>query len=531
MLWSMHTAAKRVWLGVVSLIAVIAAGVASVFTAALALGATALIVPGTGTPNPDIYPEYVQNARNYYLRDSACGEPGACLDLGENLIGIDYPASFWPLTFIPGWCTTNCQKWNVSVGEGVANLQTALASALTDLDNPGQDVVIYGHSQGAGVVSNTLSILGTSLTNAEKERVQVVVTGNVDNPAGGMWSRIGFLGRIPILDLTTGLPTPINTGIEFTSIAMQYDGASNAPKYWGNLLAVANAVAGFAYLHGTTLIPDERTPAGVPDFYPNIDDYLAAVYDPANAKHDDYGNTYIVVPSPVLPIVMPFLDIAARIGVTWLVKPVVDLVSPVLRVLIDLGYDPDENPGVYSHLSILPFSLKTNPFKVGVDLVEAVFQGIHDAIHGGSPLPVPPKVSLGAAPPTASLVTESDDVDAEASTTTSRTVPPVEEEEPGPSLETDVIESTGSDVIAEPAEKAGPADEESTQEVMPDSTDEAEIDEGSGSVDSTTDDGESDDAQTDDDDDSAAAVHDQNDNNTDTNDNDASDDTSENAAA
>lgn len=343
----MRKAAATAVRGIVSVLVVLALGLAAVFTAALALGATALVVPGTGTPNPDTYPEYVQDARNYYLGDTPCGAAGACLTLGEDLIGIDYPASFWPLTFIPGWCAADCQKWDVSVGEGVANLAAALAAALgADPQDPLQDVVVFGHSQGAAVVSNTLRTLGTSLSQAQKDRVQIVVTGNVDNPAGGMWSRIGFLGRIPFIDLTTGLPTPTDTGIRFTSIAMQYDGASNAPKYWGNVLSLLNAVAGFAYLHGTTLIPDERTPVGVPDFYPTVEEYLAAVYDPANAKRDAAGNTYIVVPSPILPITLPFLDVAARTGTTWLVKPIVDLVSPVLRVLIDLGYDPHEEPGV-----------------------------------------------------------------------------------------------------------------------------------------------------------------------------------------
>ena len=40
--------------------------------ATLALGATALIVPGTGTPNANIVPNYMQNAVDYYLQGTFC---------------------------------------------------------------------------------------------------------------------------------------------------------------------------------------------------------------------------------------------------------------------------------------------------------------------------------------------------------------------------------------------------------------------------------------------------------------------------
>lgn len=356
----------------------------TVFTAASAFGATVLIVPPTGMPDPTLVPHAMSNAQQYYLKNTVCGTPGACP--AHDVTAISYPASFWPITFLPHWCETNCQKWDVSVQDGAGKLESNIQHAF---DNTEDEVVVFGHSQGSAVISNSLRYFSTRLSVEDKARLQVVLTGNIDNPAGGLWSRLGFLGHIPILDLTTGLPTPTDTGIRFTSIIMQYDGVGNAPKYWGNLLSVANAVAGFVYLHGTTLAPDEysagcRLPkCGVPDYYPSIEDYLAAVYDPANAEQDSFGNTYVVVPSPTLPIVMPFLDLAVRTNTMGLVAPMVRLVSPVLRVLIDLGYDPDEDPGTYSTLSVLPFSVKTNPVRVLDDLAQAVVQGVHDALNGG----------------------------------------------------------------------------------------------------------------------------------------------------
>ena len=61
-------------------------------TSAISLAATALIVPGTGTPNANIVPNYMQNAVDYYLQDTFCGQPGGGCDTpGTDLIGINYP--------------------------------------------------------------------------------------------------------------------------------------------------------------------------------------------------------------------------------------------------------------------------------------------------------------------------------------------------------------------------------------------------------------------------------------------------------
>ncbi len=64
--------------------------VASTLTMAVALAATALIVPGTGTPNANIVGSYLENARDYYISpfNPACTADNDCA-----LQGIDYPRS------------------------------------------------------------------------------------------------------------------------------------------------------------------------------------------------------------------------------------------------------------------------------------------------------------------------------------------------------------------------------------------------------------------------------------------------------
>ena len=358
-----------------SVAALLGVAMVAVLAASVALAASALIVQGTGTPNSNIVAGLRQNARDYFLGNTPCDNAADCPD--SSLTGINYPASFFPLAFIPRWCVPDrCNKWDDSVGQGVDNL----GSALTPLLDGNQDVAILGYSQGAAVVSNELRGLG-SLSAQQKSHLSVVLIGNIDNPDGGLFTRLGFLGRIPFFDVTTGLPTPTDTGIKLTTIDFEYDGVGDFPRYGGNLLAVANAIAGFAYIHGSYLDPNQNGNfTGLPDGYTpaELKDQQNCGTHPKNCRTDDSGNSYVLIPTKTLPIVQPFLDIASATGTTALVKPVVDLVSPTLRVLIDLGYDRTTDPGTYTTLSPLPFNPATfNPVQLATDLANAAVAGIH----------------------------------------------------------------------------------------------------------------------------------------------------------
>jgi hypothetical protein len=193
--------------------------------------------------------------------------------------------------------------------------------------------------------------------------------------------------------VTTGLPTPTDTGITLTTIDFEYDGVGDFPRYGGNLLAVANAIAGFAYIHGSYLDPNQNGNfTGLPDGYTpaELKDQQNCGTHPKNCRTDSSGNSYVLIPTKTLPIVQPFLDIASATGTTALVKPVVDLVSPTLRVLIDLGYDRTTNPGTYTTLSPLPFNPATfNPVQLTTDLANAAVAGIQ-ALAGDLSVPTAP---------------------------------------------------------------------------------------------------------------------------------------------
>jgi hypothetical protein len=396
----MRKAAKALFLVIVSLLASITLAVASAFTAALAFGAVALIVPGTGTHDVLTAPIYRQNAATRYVDPAGTpvcgGSPASC-----NTVGVDYPATFFPLVIFSGWCPgLSCDTWNKSVGTGVTNLDMAVHQQLAaDL---GQQVVIFGYSQGGAVVSQELYNLNQQLSEADKKRVSVVTIGNINNPQG-LWSRLSFLPTIPFLDISFNPQLP-TTGIPSTNYSFEYDPVGDAPLYFGNPLAVLNALAAFEYVHGYYLSPNEN---GVTDTLPYgyTPDTLATAI--ANADKRTYQDaTFVLIPQQGnLPIMQPFLDIASATGTTALVKPIVDLLSPLTKVLINLGYDRIINPGIPQTLSILPFNPFQNWLGVGVNLAAATVQGIQ-AFLGDLGIALPP-AAPAPAPQTTTMLAKS----------------------------------------------------------------------------------------------------------------------------
>jgi PE-PPE domain len=363
----MRNALRRVALPFLVLLVAIAVGIGGTLTAAVALAATVMIVPGTSTPHPENVAHFIDNARTYYLGDTDCGITAAC-----NVEPVPYPASLWPLVNTtkkgsPGSFDT----YGVSVAKGVKQLNSQVTAQLQD-PNSGT-IVVYGFSQGSNVISNELYKLAGLQTG--KDRLQVVLTGNTNRPSGGIWTRLGPLGYIPILNIPLGKPTPNNIGIATTDIAYEYDPVGDAPLYPLNLLATVNAVLGLVFIHTSYLAPNGGTSADrLPDGYTagQLADELDPTQHPENFRQ--YGDTtYITIPTKTLPIVQPALLLAKMTGTTPIVKPFVDLVSPVLRVLIDTGYDRSINPGVYTPFRLVPL---INPWTLAGDLVNAGAEGV-----------------------------------------------------------------------------------------------------------------------------------------------------------
>jgi hypothetical protein len=386
-----------------SLLGVVVLSIGSAFAAALAFGAVGLFVPGTGTPNANGVADYLSNARDRYTQTTACTNSTNCPTELENpgaatLEGINYPATFFPLFIFNNWCTlSRCNTWDDSVGQGTAQLNAQLDTALHGPGNNGQDVVVFGYSQGGAVVADSLNGYINSLSAADKARIQIVTIGGIENPDGGLWQRLNFipfLSYIPFLNVSLNPPMNPNTGVNYTSIGFQYDPVVNAPKYFGNPFALINALAAFENVHGYYLAPNGNGPTDTLPFG-YTDTTLAAAIDCSggtnpNCKTDKYGNTYITIPATTLPIYNFILGLTPS-ALTPLVQPIVNLLTPVTRLLVDLGYDTSGDPSVPTPLSLLPFNPATfNPIDFSLKFVQAIAQGVQDALNGGPTTQVTP---------------------------------------------------------------------------------------------------------------------------------------------
>lgn len=157
-----------------------------------------------------------------------------------------------------------------------------------------------------------------------------------------------------------------------------------------NPLALANALAGFEYVHGTYLAPKGSDEAGATPYGYTPEQVQAAIANAqancSEATHCQvHGDTrYITLPAKYLPIMQPLIDLGAATGTSAIVIPLVDLVSPAMQTLIETGYDR----GDYGNPT--PFQLvpRVNPVKLVGDLINDIPEGIQAARNPGlDPLP------------------------------------------------------------------------------------------------------------------------------------------------
>jgi hypothetical protein len=354
----------------------------STLTAAISRAADyVLVLPGTGNPTPNA--AFVNaEVRNFVTpTNPACG--ATC-----NQIAVDYPASFWPIILF-GLKQLNSDKWNVSVQAGVSNMAAQLAGAYSA--DPGGHFYVVGYSQGATVGSYFKRSYPTDPQSQglpPLDQVTFDLAANPNRPNGGVFMRPGIFGPldIPILDATVGIPAPTDTGVRTSDIVIQYDGVSDFPEFPVDLLADVNALAGLLFIHPTYVYPNGAHPDGHPYGY-TVDEFTAEVAAAQQAADNgqctqaahcqQFGDTtYITLPTTDLPVLAPLRFIGERTGLSPLTTPLADLVQPVMKELIEIGYDRT------SYGTPTPFRLipNINPVTLGAGLVAASVQGISDAL-------------------------------------------------------------------------------------------------------------------------------------------------------
>ena len=318
-----------------------------------AVAASALVMGGTDQPHPAELGDYMPRVEQYFLDPMTSCKVATC-----RLEPVDYPAEFYPF---PQWGGLEAMTYDHSVADGVVSLTAALQNELT---NPtSEPIAIFGSSQSATVATILKRSLATA-TPEDKDLLEIVLTGNPNRPNGGLLSRFAPLS-IPPIGFTANGATPTDTGIKTTDIAFQYDIAADFPRYPLNLFALLNSFIGMD-IHGSYTV----TRNGYTEL-----ELLQAIEDPANRQ--TFGDTtYITIPTKDLPLVQPIRQFGVAQGISEITEPLVALLEPTLRVLVELGYDRSVEYGHPTAGALFP---RIDPGKLVFDLADAVRTGLEDA--------------------------------------------------------------------------------------------------------------------------------------------------------
>ncbi|OBC10283.1 hypothetical protein A5784_37150 [Mycobacterium sp. 852013-50091_SCH5140682] len=262
---------------------------------------------------------------------------------------VNYPASFWPVSVGYFHATT----YDDAVAAGVAALPPPGPTGDPSQTPIESGSVIFGYSQGANVATQYKRSFNQYWAShpGTPPAVSFVLIGNGNRPNGGALERFRGL-YIPGLDFTFSGATPTTTAgaapgqITTYDIAQQYDGFADFPTNPLNPFAMANAAAGLVLVHPN---------------YQNVDPN-SAVYQGTQ------GDTaYYLIPTYPVPLLMPIANIPGA-------GPIIaDTLDPVMRVLIESGYNRTINPGQPTPANIFYFP---NPVKFAAALAVAIPTGL-----------------------------------------------------------------------------------------------------------------------------------------------------------
>lgn len=297
-------------------------------------GTTALIMGPTGNPGPTGH--YLRQVYNLYVRPFFAGSIPR---------GLTTPEQFQPFSGIPSL------TFDESVTRGAAILHGAIMAEY----RAGRDVAVLGFSQSASVATMEMRHLASLPPDLRPgpNQLSFVLLGDPNNPNGGILARFPDVYLQP-LGLTFSGATP-DSDYPTTVYTRQYDGWADFPQYPLNVVSDANALLGIIYAHGTY---QELTPAQL----------STGVVQPVSPTATDL--TYIQIPTTNLPLLEPLRGVVP--------EPLLDLVQPDLRVIVELGYDRTGYADVPTPAGIFPAHL--DPFTVMGDLTAGTHQGINDAL-------------------------------------------------------------------------------------------------------------------------------------------------------
>lgn len=274
---------------------------------ALLAGGNTLIMGGSSMPIPP--PSYMAAVSQYFPAEFA---------------DFNHIPLFTPEGASPVYTGVKSLQLDPSVAQGVQILHHAITKDPADGGYAGNDLLVLGYSQSAAIASLEMRQLAAMGENApDADSLSFVLLGNLMTPNGGLMERFGDVDfpplTLPSLGLTFYGATPVDTIYSTNNYSIQYDGFADFPRYPLNFLSTLNAFMGIALVHGS---------------YPRTD--LAdsgAFLLPGSADLTGEGATnYWMIPTETLPLLQPFA------GIPGIGEPLVDLLDPVLRVLVNWGY-------------------------------------------------------------------------------------------------------------------------------------------------------------------------------------------------
>lgn len=328
----------------------------------LALAATAptqpLILGPSGVPIPSA--DYINTVMQFYITPNS---PAGTLAPQA----VFTPEGLYPITGVKSL------PLDTSVNQGLTILSDTLA-----LLPGGTQTTVFGYSQSA-IIGSLLQKAGNpdatpTIPEDLRDTISFVFVGNEMNPNGG------FLSRFPDLYLPSlGLPfygATADDAYPTINYTREYDGFADFPRYPLNFLSVLNAGMGIVYVH-TKYAPGAKCQT----FCLTEQEVLDATPLPSTSPTQNY----FFIPTENLPLLQP-LRLLPLIG-----NPLADLIQPVLKVIVDLGYaDPAHGFATatqpFANLQV-PFGLfpDVSPLEVLSRLVGGVGQGFSDFVAAFGP--------------------------------------------------------------------------------------------------------------------------------------------------
>lgn len=329
--------------------------------AAVALaGTTILIMGGTGHPlsTVDALPyvkQYIGMAVDSYVSPASTGPAGIPAGPYNGIAVIT------PEEHAPHYGTLTLRE---SVTEGVAALDSCLTARtcnhneLVDSAPPSASdtFVVFGYSQSAVIAMLEKAVLADEYVDDEGPDTSFVTMAG-PRPNGGLVARdttgvvTSLLLGVQRDELITA-PVRTDTRYPTVDVALQYDGFVDFPLNPWNVVATLNAYIGITLQHGA------------------YRDH--SLSNPGVLDQGQYGDThYYLMPADILPLLAP-LEYIPVIG-----HALADSWDPVLRVIVESGYDRSVSPGVPT-----PFdpSYSEDPARLARNILAAIPIGVDNGI-------------------------------------------------------------------------------------------------------------------------------------------------------